>query len=138
MVDMSRFRGLGGPASAFTKLLRGKALAGLVLMFAAAISLIIANSPAAGGNLCRRVERPALDQRCTDGGVLPARGPEIKREFVDGQLATWRRRVLLGTAAAGGMVAPELINITLNAAIPETLRGWAIPTAMGMHSRARP
>src|SRR5919107_82254 len=32
-------------------------------------------------------------------------------------------------AAAGGMVAPALIYTALNAGKPETLRGWAIPTA---------
>jgi len=54
-------------------------------------------------------------------------GLEIKREFLDGQLATWPRRILPGVAAAGGMAAPALI--ALNAGNPETLRGWAIPTA---------
>src|SRR5918996_801173 len=32
-------------------------------------------------------------------------------------------------SAAAGMVAPALIYTAFNAATPETLRGWAIPTA---------
>src|SRR3954449_7669517 len=56
-------------------------------------------------------------------------GLKIKREFLDGQLATWPRRILPGIAATGGMAAPALIYVALNAGAPETLRGWAIPTA---------
>jgi NhaA family Na+:H+ antiporter len=56
-------------------------------------------------------------------------GLEIKREFLDGQLATWPRRILPGIAAAGGMMVPALIYVALNSGSPETLRGWAIPTA---------
>jgi Na+:H+ antiporter, NhaA family len=56
-------------------------------------------------------------------------GLEIKREFLDGQLSTWPRRVLPGIAAAGGMIVPALIYVALNVGDPATLRGWAIPTA---------
>ena len=56
-------------------------------------------------------------------------GLEIKREFLDGQLSTWPRRVLPGLAAAGGMAAPAVLYVALNASTPATLRGWAIPTA---------
>lgn len=56
-------------------------------------------------------------------------GLEIKREFLDGQLSTWPRRILPGIAAAGGMIAPGAVFAVLNIASPATLRGWAIPTA---------
>ena len=56
-------------------------------------------------------------------------GLEIKREMLDGQLSTWPRRALPGIAAAGGMIVPALIYVALNAGTPETLRGWAIPSA---------
>jgi len=56
-------------------------------------------------------------------------GLEIKREFLDGQLSTWPRRILPGIAAAGGMIVPALIYVAMNAGEPANLRGWAIPTA---------
>ncbi len=56
-------------------------------------------------------------------------GLEIKREFVDGQLSTWSRRVLPGMAALGGMAVPGLIYVAFNSGSAETLRGWAIPAA---------
>src|SRR5690349_9774521 len=56
-------------------------------------------------------------------------GLEIKREMIDGQLATWPRRLLPGIAAAGGMIVPAVIYTMLNGSSPETSRGWAIPTA---------
>ena len=104
-------------------------------MFAAAIALIIANSPAAPayfGLLETYVVGLSFLHWINDALMAVfflLVGLEIKREFVDGELATWRRRVLPGIAAAGGMVAPALIYVGLNAATPETLRGWAIPTA---------
>src|SRR5215204_943881 len=56
-------------------------------------------------------------------------GLEIKREFIDGHLSTWPRRILPGLAASGGMIAPAVIYVGLNAGTLETMRGWAIPTA---------
>ncbi len=56
-------------------------------------------------------------------------GLEIKREILDGQLSSWSRRALPGIAAAGGMAVPALIYVTFNWSDPNTLRGWAIPSA---------
>lgn len=56
-------------------------------------------------------------------------GLEIKRELLDGQLATWSQRALPGIAALGGMVVPAAIFIALNWGEPANLRGWAIPSA---------
>jgi len=56
-------------------------------------------------------------------------GLEIKREMLDGELATWPRRALPGIAAFGGMLVPALIYVVINADTPATLRGWAIPAA---------
>ena len=50
-------------------------------------------------------------------------GLEIKREMLDGQLATWPRRVLPGVAAWGGMVFPALAYLALNLGNAETVRG---------------
>jgi len=56
-------------------------------------------------------------------------GLEIKREMLDGQLSSWSRRILPGVAAAGGMLMPAGIYVAVNSGTPDTLRGWAIPTA---------
>src|SRR3712207_1639638 len=56
-------------------------------------------------------------------------GLEIKREILDGQLASWPRRALPGIAAAGGMAVPALIYTAFNWNDPASLRGWAIPSA---------
>ncbi len=49
--------------------------------------------------------------------------------MLDGQLSTWSRRVLLGAAAAGGMLFPALFYALLNRDNPAASQGWAIPTA---------
>jgi NhaA family Na+:H+ antiporter len=55
-------------------------------------------------------------------------GLEIKRELVVGELRERRVASLPLVAAAGGMIAPALIYLALNAGTP-TVRGWAIPMA---------
>ncbi len=57
-------------------------------------------------------------------------GLELKREFVAGDLRDPRRAALPVAAAVGGMAAPALIFVLVNAFSAEGgLRGWAIPTA---------
>jgi NhaA family Na+:H+ antiporter len=121
--------------SALRALLTSEAGGGIVLMVAAAIALVIANSPLAPayfGVLKTYVLGLSILHWIND--LLMAVffllvGLEIKREFLDGQLSTWPRRILPGLAAAGGMIAPALIFVAFNLATPATLRGWAIPTA---------
>jgi len=55
-------------------------------------------------------------------------GLEIKRELVDGHLATWPDRTLPTAAALGGMVVPALLFVAINASTGTT-RGWGIPMA---------
>jgi NhaA family Na+:H+ antiporter len=104
-------------------------------MVAAAAALAIANSPLAPayfGALKTYVGGLSILHWINDALMAVfflLIGLEIKREFLDGQLSTWPRRILPGLAAAGGMVAPALIYIALNADNAVTLRGWAIPTA---------
>lgn len=123
------------PASALRSLLQGEAGGGLVLMATAAIALAAANSPLAPsyfGVLKTYVGGLSILHWINDALMalfFLLVGLEIKREFLDGQLSTWPRRILPGIAAAGGMAAPALIYVALNAGAPETLRGWAIPTA---------
>ena len=54
---------------------------------------------------------------------------EIKREFIQGELSDKKQALLPIIAAIGGMLVPALFYIYVNYENPETLKGWAIPTA---------
>jgi len=54
---------------------------------------------------------------------------EIKREFLQGELSNRKQALLPIIAAIGGMLVPALIYIYVNFQNPETLNGWAIPSA---------
>ena len=54
---------------------------------------------------------------------------EIKREFLQGELSNFKQALLPIIAAVGGMVVPALIYVIVNLGDPETLNGWAIPSA---------
>ena len=56
-------------------------------------------------------------------------GLEIKREFVEGELASRSQAILPAAAALGGMVVPAGIYALINAGDAVALRGWAIPAA---------
>jgi Na+:H+ antiporter, NhaA family len=123
------------PASAFRTFLKSEASGGLVLMTTAALALVIANtglSESYFSLLGTYVGPLSILHWINDAlmaGFFLLVGLEIKREILDGQLSNWPRRILPGVAAAGGMAVPALIYLGFNAATPETVRGWAIPTA---------
>jgi|TARA_B110000881_G_scaffold72084_1_gene62618 NhaA family Na+:H+ antiporter len=54
---------------------------------------------------------------------------EIKREFVQGELSNLKKALLPIIAAVGGMLVPALFYVIINFGNPETLNGWAIPSA---------
>jgi Na+:H+ antiporter, NhaA family len=54
---------------------------------------------------------------------------EIKREFIQGELSNLKKALLPIIAAVGGMLVPALFYILINFGNPETLNGWAIPSA---------
>jgi len=56
-------------------------------------------------------------------------GLEVKREILEGHLSTLRQASLPAFGAVGGMVAPALIYWFFNASDPVAVRGWAIPAA---------
>ncbi len=120
--------------STLRSLLTSAAGGGLILIVAAAAALIVANSALADsyfGALATYVGPLSVLHWINDALMalfFLLVGLEIKRELMDGQLSTPRRRVLPGLAALGGMVVPALIYLTVN---PQgaAVRGWAVPVA---------
>ncbi len=121
--------------SIFREFLDSEAAGGIVLMGAAALALIVANSALAPVYFAvlKSYLGPLSVSHWINDALMAVFfllvGLEIKREVLDGQLSTWPRRILPGLAAAGGMVVPALIYAALNWGNAETMRGWAIPTA---------
>ena len=54
---------------------------------------------------------------------------EIKREFIQGELSNIKQAMLPIVGAVGGMLIPALFYIFINYGNPETISGWAIPSA---------
>jgi NhaA family Na+:H+ antiporter len=122
------------PLSAIRTALTSEAGGGLVLMAAAALALVVANStlgPTYEHALHVHLGPLSLLHWINDGLMVIfflLVGLEIKREALDGRLRTWPDRILPGLAALGGMVVPALVYLAFNAGQP-TARGWAIPAA---------
>lgn len=121
--------------SAFRRFVDSEASGGIVLMGAAALALLVANSSFAGDYFAalKAYIGPLSVSHWINDGLMAIFfllvGLEIKREFVDGQLSTWSRRILPGICAAGGMAVPAIIFTSINWGDGEVIRGWAIPTA---------
>lgn len=123
------------PKSILREFLDGEAAGGIVLMAAAALALIVANSPLSGAyfSVLHTYLGPLSVSHWINDGLMAAFfllvGLEIKREMLDGQLSSWPRRMLPGIAAAGGMAVPALVYVAVNRNNQAALSGWAIPTA---------
>jgi NhaA family Na+:H+ antiporter len=133
-------RGSWPEVSRIGDILRAETVGGVLLVAAAVLALIWANSPwrevySALSDL--RVGPAAwhldltLAQWAADGLLAIfffVAGLELKREFVAGDLRDPRRAALPVAAAVGGMAAPALVYVAFNAS-GDGLSGWAIPTA---------
>lgn len=135
-------RGSWPEASRIADILRTETVGGLLLVGAAVVALIWANSPWRGAYtaLSEFTIGPAalhldlsLATWAADGLLAIfffVAGLELKREFVAGDLRDPRRAALPVAAAVGGMTAPALIYVAVNLGTGgDALRGWAIPTA---------
>ena len=119
---------------------------GFILIAATIISFILLNGPA-GGSLHHLLEDQIAGLSVGLGaGAHPVNlhliindalmvifflyvGLELKRETVEGPFKNPREAALPLAGALGGMIAPALIYIAINAHEPSYLRGWAIPAA---------
>lgn len=128
-------------ATVAVRLFGGEAGAGVLLIAVAVLAMIAANSPLAHGyhalfhNTLPWTPIAKLNTvHLWINDALMAVfffvvGLEIKREVLDGELATPARRRLPVMAAAAGMIAPALIYLTVAGSEPGLQPGWAIPAA---------
>lgn len=127
-----------------SSILRKETVGGAILLVAAAVALVWANSPWSGSYFALRDLRVGgepfglhlnlmLGTWAADGLLALfffVVGLELKREFVAGDLRDPARAALPIAAAVGGMVVPALIFVAVTAHVGDgALRGWAIPTA---------
>ncbi len=125
------------------KFIKLESAAGLLLIVTAAAALILDNSPL-GWLYDRLLEIPLAFQLGTfvlakplllwiNDGLMAIFfllvGLEIKREILEGELSSRAKAALPFFAAIGGMAAPALVFTALNWGDPDSMRGWAIPTA---------
>ena len=123
------------PLSMMRAFLAAEAAGGIILITAAALGMLVANSALSADyfhTLHIDLAGLSLLHWINDGLMalfFLIVGLEIKREVLDGQLARWPDRLLPGLAAAAGVVMPALIYVAINRGDATGLRGWAIPAA---------
>jgi NhaA family Na+:H+ antiporter len=123
--------------------LRLESAGGIVLMAAAVLALVAANSGAAGlyqlfidtpvevrvGAL--QIAKPLF--LWVNDGLMAIFfflvGLELKREFLEGELSRPANVLLPAIGAVGGMVVPVGIYLFINDGDPAGIDGWAIPAA---------
>lgn len=134
---------ISAPRSVLRNFLDSEVASGLLLIIAAILALIWANSPASesymafvnadiGPILVDKLGSMSILLWINDGLMaifFLLVGLEIKREFVDGRLASWDRRRLPMIAAAAGMAVPAIIYLVIAGHEPSLVKGWAIPAA---------
>lgn len=129
------------PRSELARFLRTETVGGSLLLIAAAVALLWANSPWASSYVTMTetvLAIPPLHLELTladwvKDGLLAifffVVGLELKRELVIGELADRKRALLPIIAAVGGVVTPAVIAFCVGFGIDGMDRGWAIPVA---------
>ena len=128
-------------SSRIAEILRKETVGGIILVVAALVAIVWANSPFAGAYFALRDYRIgpeslhlnlSLGQWASDGLLAIfffLVGLELKREFVAGELRQVSKAIVPVAAAFGGVIVPALFYAAINSTNPDALRGWGIPTA---------
>jgi len=127
----------------FREMVQHDAAGGLLLVVAAALALVMANTPLASTyngwlNLPVSVQfgefniaKPLL--LWVNDGLMAIFfflvGLEIKREILEGHLSSKDQIILPGVAAIAGIVAPAIVYAWFNQQNTISIQGWAIPSA---------
>ena len=120
---------------AIRKFLKLESAGGIILIIAAALAMMIANSPLQdlyNGTLHTYVAGLSISHWINDGLMAVfflLIGLEVKRELIEGALNTKEKAIFPAIAAVGGMIAPALVYVLFNFADPMAVKGWAIPAA---------
>lgn len=130
-------------SKALKDFLKAESASGVLLVAAAVLALILANSPLAGV-YALLVEMPVeirvgplelakpLLLWINDGLMAVfffVIGLELKREMLEGSLRDIRQVALPAMGAVGGMAVPALIYVGINWGNAVAIEGWAIPAA---------
>lgn len=113
-----------------TRFINKESAGAFILLLMTALALFLANS--AFAPLYQNLLVAPLQHFVNDGLMVLfflLVGLEVKRELLQGELATRAQAILPFGAALGGMVLPVAIYIAITYSHPELLRGWAIPAA---------
>lgn len=134
-------RGSWPETQRITAALRTETVGGVLLLIAAVIALLWANSPWREGYTALRelTVGPAslhldldLSHWAADGLLAVfffVAGIELKHELLVGDLRELSKAVLPVAAAVAGVVVPALVYLAVTAGDPAAQRGWAVPTA---------
>lgn len=140
MTEQNNLSSITAAVRGFMKL---ESASGILMLTAAIIAMLAANSPLAGlyselldttvavqvGALS--ISKPLL--LWINDGLMAVFfflvGLEIKREVMEGELSSISQIVLPSVGALGGMVIPAAIYTWMNWGDPVALDGWAIPVA---------
>ena len=131
------------PGSILQRFLADEAAGGIVLIAAAVLALIAANSPLADAyfHLLHAETGPVLTPKLgpmtvelwVNDGLMALFfllvGLEIKRELVGGELASAEKRRLPIIAALAGMAVPAALYLAITGGDASVRSGWAIPAA---------
>lgn len=116
---------------------------GIILIIAAAVALILANSPLSdawfdfwGSHVSIEISTVKIDLNLQEwvNDLLMVLfffvvGLEIKRELVAGELSSKRNASLPAIAAFGGVVLPAILYLLITGGSGDAVHGWAIPVA---------
>lgn len=123
------------------EILRKETVGGMLLVAAAVIAIVWANSPLSESYFALRDFeigyepwhlQLSLGAWAADGLLAVfffLVGLELKREFVAGDLRNISKAIVPVAAAVGGVLVPAAIYAAINWTHPESLNGWATPTA---------
>ncbi len=118
---------------------------GVLLAIAALVALVVSNSP--WHSTYEQFLDTPIEVRIGNGWLVLSKpflvwindlwmavffflvGLEIKRELLEGELASPSQVMLPAFAALGGMVVPALIYAVVNSGNEVAMRGWGIPMA---------